>query len=88
MKVQNMMPLLTAFILQLMRVDDPLDSSAVHFLCGCWGLLAPGFFAVPSLMNLAYRQNRDGNDFAGVFYGGSGIQLGIQVLHLLLCPLS
>ena len=73
-------------MLQRMRVDDPLDSSPVHFLCGCWGLLAPGFFAVPSLMNLAYRQNREGNDFAGVFYGGSGIQLGIQVLPLSSVP--
>jgi Amt family ammonium transporter len=72
-----------AILVKSLRIDDPLDSSAVHYFCGCWGVLAPGFFAVPSLMNLAYRQNRTGNEFGGVFYGGSGVQLGVQVC----CPL-
>lgn len=71
-----------AILVKSLRIDDPLDSSAVHYFCGCWGVLAPGFFAVPSLMNLAYRQNRTGNEFGGVFYGGSGVQLGVQVLGI------
>ncbi len=47
--------LVAVALMHRLQIDDPLESISVHFFCGCWGVLAPGFFAVPSLMNLAYN---------------------------------
>eukprot|EP00951_Prasinocladus_malaysianus_P004686 scaffold33048_cov38-Prasinocladus_malaysianus.AAC.1 len=55
-----------------MKIDDPVDACAVHLACGSWGLLAVGLFASPK-----YVEN---SEFAGVFFGGNGAQLGIQLL--------
>ncbi|GAB4818259.1 hypothetical protein N2152v2_005305 [Parachlorella kessleri] len=63
-------------LLLRLRIDDPLDASPVHFFCGMWGLLAPGFFATQTSTEQVYTYARDW----GVFYGGQGYQLGVQVL--------
>lgn len=50
------------------------------------GLIAVGFLAVPEYVDAAYGcewAHREGDvceDFYGVFYGGSGKQLGMQLL--------
>lgn len=33
------------FILNVLKVDDPLDAVAVHGFCGFWGLIAASLFA-------------------------------------------
>ena len=55
-----------------MRVDDVVDASPVHLFCGAWGVIAVGLFASPNYV--------DGSNYYGVFYGGSPVQLGIQVV--------
>ncbi len=52
------------FIDNVLKVDDPAGAVSVHGVCGAWGTLAVGLFAV------------DG----GVFYGGGFSLLGVQAL--------
>jgi len=47
-----------------LKVDDPVGAAAVHGVCGIWGTLAVGLFAVEG----------------GLFYGGGAGQLGVQSL--------
>jgi Amt family ammonium transporter len=47
-----------------LEIDDPLEASIIHGICGLWGTLAVGFF--------------DNTD--GLFFSGSWKQLGIQIL--------
>ncbi|KAL4427117.1 hypothetical protein ABPG77_001121 [Micractinium sp. CCAP 211/92] len=67
-----------AWLLRKLRIDDPVDAAPVHFFCGAWGLLAVGFFATETSTQQAYTYARDW----GVLYGGSGKQLGMQVLGI------
>lgn len=76
-------------LLHRLQIDDPLDASPVHFFCGMWGVLSVGFFSTETSTELAYTY---ANDW-GVFYGGKGYQLGMQVLGVLViaawtCTLS
>lgn len=41
-------------VLNIFKVDDPLDAVAVHGFCGMWGLLAAGIFPVKALVGAAY----------------------------------
>ena len=52
------------FIDQKLKVDDPVGAVAVHGVCGIWGTIAVGLFAVEG----------------GLFYGGGAVQLGVQSL--------
>ncbi len=52
------------FIDHKLKVDDPVGAVSVHGVCGAWGTLAVGLFAL------------DG----GVFYGGGFRLLGVQAL--------
>jgi len=47
-----------------LKVDDPVGAVAVHGVCGVWGTVAVGLFAVEG----------------GLFYGGGAAQLGVQSL--------
>jgi Amt family ammonium transporter len=69
---------LSARLLLRLRIDDPVEAAPVHFFCGMWGLLSVGFFATKTSTELAYGYAADW----GVFYGGSGKQLGMQVLGI------
>ena len=59
-----------------LQIDDPLEAAPVHFFAGMWGVLAGGLFAVESKVIATYGYA----DGWGLFYGGGGKQLGIQVL--------
>jgi len=52
------------FIDKVLKVDDPVGAVAVHGVCGVWGTVAVGLFAVEG----------------GLFYGGGASLLGIQSL--------
>ncbi len=50
------------------RVDDPCGAFAVHGVCGIWGTLSLGFFAVGNY-----------GDVKGILYGGNANQLIAQI---------
>ncbi len=67
----------------MLRIDDPLDSSAIHFGGGALGVLMVGFFARPEYVALL----GPGKSAQGFACGGvalsrddGGLQLGMQVL--------
>merc|ERR1712217_222794 len=51
-------------IMRVLHIDDPLDAFAVHGCCGAWGVMSVAFF----------------NSESGVFYGGEGKIIGVQLL--------
>lgn len=59
------------------HVDDPLESSAIHFGCGGVGTLLLALLARPT-----YVQELTGYDCGGLVYGGrkGAILLGLQLL--------
>jgi Amt family ammonium transporter len=63
-------------LLLRLRIDDPLDASAVHYFSGVWGVLAAGLFAREQYVEAVYGYA----DGYGVVYGGSGKQFGVQLL--------
>lgn len=65
-----------------LEIDDPVHSVAVHLACGTWGGLSAGLFATADGIRSTYgvENPRD----VGVFYGGSGHLLGVQILALLM----
>jgi Amt family ammonium transporter len=68
--------------LRHLRIDDPVDATPVHLGCGIWGCIAVGFFAASDLVELAYPTLPPSH--VGLFYGGSGSLLGMQLLGVLL----
>ncbi|GAQ84673.1 Protein phosphatase 2C family protein [Klebsormidium nitens] len=69
-------------LMAFLEIDDPVHSVAVHLACGTWGGLSAGLFATADGIRSTYgiENPRD----VGVFYGGSGHLLGVQILALLL----
>ncbi len=60
------------------NIDDPLDSSAIHFGCGSMGTLLLGLLARP-----AYVHQLTGYTCGGLVYSGGrrgGMLLGLQLL--------
>ncbi|CAM9284939.1 unnamed protein product, partial [Hapterophycus canaliculatus] len=68
-------------LLKLM-VDDVVDASVVHGLCGLWGMVATGLFTTKAGYARAYSEDRM-IDCCGVFYGCSGNLLGANVVFVL-----
>ncbi|KAL6065267.1 ammonium transmembrane transporter [Balamuthia mandrillaris] len=71
-------------LLELLRIDDPVDASPLHFFCGAWGVIAVGFFASEDHVAEVYRESDD----YGVFVGSSsGKQLGVQIVAVIVIAL-
>ncbi len=65
------------------KIDDPVGAISVHGVCGVWGTLAIGFFAVnPD----AFVESVAGDEYSpsGLFYGGDLDQLLVQALFVLI----
>ncbi|MCL2050260.1 MAG: ammonium transporter [Lachnospiraceae bacterium] len=60
-----LIPVSVELIDKKLHVDDPVGAVAVHGVCGAWGALAVGLFAI---------------DGIGLFYGGGFSQLGVQAV--------
>ncbi|KAJ8600624.1 hypothetical protein CTAYLR_008982 [Chrysophaeum taylorii] len=63
--------------LKKMHVDDAVNATPVHFAAGAWGLVAPGLFARGLNMRRAGYGHR-----TGLFYGGNGTMLAVQLLAM------
>ena len=55
-----------------LRIDDPCSAFAIHGAAGIWGVIAVGLFAQPEPCM--------GMDVKGLFRGGGGELLGVQLL--------
>jgi Amt family ammonium transporter len=67
-----------------LRLDDAVDAIPVHFVSGCWGMLATGLFASPTRMIQAYGRAKH----PGLFYGGDdghpdATLFGAQIIGIL-----
>jgi Amt family ammonium transporter len=56
-----------AKLLFRLKVDDPLEASPIHVGCGILGLISLSFFSTEN----------------GIFYGGGGKLLGVQILAII-----
>ncbi len=76
---------LSTFVSKVLKIDDPLDATALHFGCALWGLISVGFFAKPSfVMEVGNFSNSTRDEtISGVFYGGNGALLLCQVIEIL-----
>jgi Amt family ammonium transporter len=61
------------FVLNVMKIDDPLDATPVHMFCGMFGIIAGAFFANPVLLEPFFAPPTGGcvQVPSGVFYGGN-----------------
>jgi len=41
-------------LLEILKIDDPLDASAIHGACGIYGIICSGIFYEPAFLELAY----------------------------------
>ncbi|CAM9166941.1 unnamed protein product [Chrysoparadoxa australica] len=64
------------------HIDDLVDATPVHFICGIWGVIAPGLFATQESYGASYYSDRQGL-CAGILYGGPGNQLAANVVLIL-----
>eukprot|EP01065_Artemidia_motanka_P013508 TRINITY_DN1750_c0_g1_i1.p1 TRINITY_DN1750_c0_g1~~TRINITY_DN1750_c0_g1_i1.p1 ORF type:complete len:1205 (+),score=334.88 TRINITY_DN1750_c0_g1_i1:55-3669(+) len=65
-----------------LRIDDVIDAFAVHGMNGAWGGIAVGLFADKDKVVSALSDGRNVSDY-GLFLGGGGEQLGVQLLAIL-----
>jgi len=75
---------LKTLVLRL-KIDDPLDSSAIHLGCGAWSMVATSLFSNEKYVAVAYP-TRDNLSF-GLFYGGHVAQVGLQLFGVLVISL-
>ena len=66
----------------VIHVDDPVGAVAVHFINGGWGTIAVGLFSTNTVPGYSIA-NANGEELVGLFYGGGGELLGIQMIGLL-----
>jgi Amt family ammonium transporter len=67
---------LSSAFIEYLKIDDPLDAFSVHGACGLWACIAVGLFCTDGY---SYNQNSE----AGLFYGGGGTLLGVQIVGVI-----
>ncbi len=65
-----------------LHIDDPVGAVAVHMVNGIWGTFAVGLFATNSAPGYGIA-DANGNELAGLFYGGGFELLGLQCVGIL-----
>jgi len=68
----------SSYFLKVLKIDDVIDASPVHYFCGIWGVLATGLFASPKILDFA-----NAGHVAGLFYTGDGTLLAWQTVGVL-----
>lgn len=70
-------------MLKKLLIDDVIDASPVHYFTGFWGLMVPGLFATKYNFDNAYGTvdvDGGGTDKYGLFYGGGGTILVVNIV--------
>ncbi|MBD2189459.1 ammonium transporter [Pseudanabaena mucicola] len=67
-----------------LKIDDPVGATSVHLVCGIWGTLAVGLFAVgpDALIGNGYKLQGGVGPAAGLFFGGGFTQLWHQLIGI------
>ena len=75
--IAGMLVSISMFLLENMKIDDPVGAVPVHLVNGIWGTIAVGVFADPEVY--------DASDVvvSGLLIDGQFAQLGIQLLGIL-----
>eukprot|EP00884_Botryococcus_braunii_P005452 jgi/Botrbrau1/14908/Bobra.0018s0013.1 len=68
-------------LVEWFRIDDPLEASVVHGLCSLVGLLGAGVFA--SAAYVEESRPAPSGICSGFAHGGNGMQLGVQLLGII-----
>jgi len=67
-------------LLEFLRIDDPIGAVPVHLAAGIWGTLSLGLFAAGVYGAPTATGANTSSVVTGLFYGGGGLQLGLQAL--------
>lgn len=65
------------------KIDDPVGATSVHLVCGIWGTLSVGLFAVGGSDAAGALYTADAGPAAGLFMGGGFGQLWIQFVGVM-----
>jgi len=68
---------LGTYLLEYLRIDDPIGAVPVHGFAGIWGTISLGFFADPGIRLGTYPA---GSALSGLFYGGGMPVLKAQLI--------
>jgi len=65
-----------------LKIDDPVGATSVHLVCGIWGTISVGLFAVGQKTDIGggYILQAGAGPKAGLFFGGGFDQLLYQLL--------
>jgi Amt family ammonium transporter len=67
-------------LLEYLRIDDPIGAVPVHGMCGIWGTLSLGFFAVGQYGATGNIAPDNTMPLTGLFYGGGTTLLMAQII--------
>src|SRR5665213_4547791 len=67
-------------LLEYLRIDDPIGAVPVHGICGIWGTISLGFFAVGEYGASGPTGPDNSAPLRGLFYGGDMSLLKAQII--------
>jgi Amt family ammonium transporter len=79
---------LGVYLLEFLRIDDPVGAFSVHGLNGIWGTLSIGLFACGMYGATGPTGADDSSPVTGLFYGGGASVLKAQAIGSIIITLS
>ena len=76
------------YLMEYLRVDDPVGAVSVHGLAGIWGTLSLGLFASGQFGAATPTGADNSSVVTGLFYGGGWSVLGAQAIGSLIVTVS
>jgi Amt family ammonium transporter len=78
--VAGVLVILAVELLEWLRIDDPIGAVPVHGVCGIWGTLSLGLFAVGKYGSTGPISPDNSAPLKGLFYGGGTQLLAAQAI--------
>src|ERR1700733_1581856 len=75
-------------LLEYLRIDDPIGAVPVHGICGIWGTISLGFFAVGKYGASGPTGPDNSAPLKGLFYGGDMSLLKAQIIGSAIITIS